>query len=874
MLMAFINKLKNQRTNQAGLASVVVVSVLVVVLSLIAIGFSRDMDRAVRQSANSSLGTAATYAARSGINDAIAYIKANPAAMATNCSDLLTDSSSDATKILANLSGDSTTKYTCMLLNPRPTDLAYQKVSSFKSQVVRINPTANLSKLMFSWQAYDQSITAFPAAGSLSLTDETAWGTNKYQPILRLSLYAVPTAVSGSVALQYLANPANSAYKTFFFYPNQAASASPSVTEINWSLGNGSLQKVNCADVHSAIFNTGTFSGSADNNCNVIINSLPSDVGHAPYYYYARITPLYTDASVIIKGNDAANSALQLINTQAIVDVTAKSGTATKRLQARVDIASNSGTDVNISASDDAFPEYALRTSNTLCKRVQVQNPGSGIRIDPASKADCSQGATIIDEQLPAQPSTGAASSITTNSARLNGTVDPKGADVLTCYFNYGTTTGYGSKQNCRPSLPRASNGPGTPVYADVGGLAQYTDYHFQLCVTNIANSWDNGVTCDGDQTFKTKALPPTVTITPGSQTITKGQQATVSWSTSPSFAPTTCNLTGHWAGYSTASSDIKTDTFNSPGTYTYTAVCTGPGGQGNTASATVTVNDPPPPSAQLGYLGVSVASNYTSNDYNYSCTNSTHASIALYPNMHNGVNGGENPVSGTSGRITLGGYYWPGDVFSARLSCYNDSGGVGTMSIPSTYFSPPVFSDFGISGQYQASPSSSAYCGDPVHRYVVCITWWSARQGSIDAFTDAYVSVKYCNIHWEANNGRVGVYNATLPKTNGNNYSLGFDSSPSGTVTITCYGDQGIPASGPPSNSVSRDIIIYAPIPGIPAPTPAPPAPSPAPGPGPAPTPPPGGGGGCGLLPGGSFYNYGFMTFPHIFFGRPPSCF
>ncbi len=40
---------------------------------------------------------------------------------------------------------------------------------------------------------------------------------------------------------------------------------------------------------------------------------------------------------------------------------------------------------------------------------------------------------------------TGAASSVLTQSATLNGTVDPNGSDT-TYYFEYGTTTAYGRR--------------------------------------------------------------------------------------------------------------------------------------------------------------------------------------------------------------------------------------------------------------------------------------------------------------------------------------------------------------------------------------------------------------------------------------------
>ena len=71
---------------------------------------------------------------------------------------------------------------------------------------------------------------------------------------------------------------------------------------------------------------------------------------------------------------------------------------------------------------------------------------------------------------------TKAASSVTSSSAKLNGTVNPNGL-ATTCYFDYGTSTGYGSKS------ATVSAGAGTRsvnVSATVSGLGAGI-YHFRV---------------------------------------------------------------------------------------------------------------------------------------------------------------------------------------------------------------------------------------------------------------------------------------------------------------------------------------------------------------------------------------------------------
>src|SRR3990167_4237566 len=125
--------------NQSGMASVVIVSVLVVILTLISVGFARVMDRAVNNSVNNQLGSSAYYVARSGISDASAYLAVTPNASADTCDDLLgsgkpLQGASDSLSTASN----GVAKYTCILIDQTPTELNYQKIDPFKSQVVKL----------------------------------------------------------------------------------------------------------------------------------------------------------------------------------------------------------------------------------------------------------------------------------------------------------------------------------------------------------------------------------------------------------------------------------------------------------------------------------------------------------------------------------------------------------------------------------------------------------------------------------------------------------------------------------------------------------------------------------------------------------------
>jgi hypothetical protein len=89
---------------------------------------------------------------------------------------------------------------------------------------------------------------------------------------------------------------------------------------------------------------------------------------------------------------------------------------------------------------------------------------------------------------------TNPATLITGHSATLNGTVDPH-ASSTTVYFQYGTTTSYGSRT---PDQIKTGN-TYQNVAANISGLTAHTTYHFRIVGTNTV-----GTRYGTDKTFIT----------------------------------------------------------------------------------------------------------------------------------------------------------------------------------------------------------------------------------------------------------------------------------------------------------------------------------------------------------------------------------
>ncbi len=99
---------------------------------------------------------------------------------------------------------------------------------------------------------------------------------------------------------------------------------------------------------------------------------------------------------------------------------------------------------------------------------------------------------------------TSSATAIEPTAATLNGTVNPDGALLSECKFEYGTTSAYGQSQAC--DLTPAEIGTGTSavaVKADISGLTLGATYHFRLIAKN-----PEGTSNGEDQTFKTLSPP------------------------------------------------------------------------------------------------------------------------------------------------------------------------------------------------------------------------------------------------------------------------------------------------------------------------------------------------------------------------------
>ncbi|TMK98109.1 MAG: hypothetical protein E6G34_10600 [Actinobacteria bacterium] len=113
---------------------------------------------------------------------------------------------------------------------------------------------------------------------------------------------------------------------------------------------------------------------------------------------------------------------------------------------------------------------------------------------------------SFVVAAIPPAVTTEGASSVARTSAAMYGSVNPRGAGINACYFEYGPTFAYGHSVECgflaelRAWPPSGTNT--VPVFARIYGLSPATTYHFRL-----VGAGEGGTGVGADDSFTT--MPP-----------------------------------------------------------------------------------------------------------------------------------------------------------------------------------------------------------------------------------------------------------------------------------------------------------------------------------------------------------------------------
>jgi hypothetical protein len=387
---------QNHKYNQKGVASIFVVMTLMTLLALISIGFSRLMNREVRQSLDRQLSTAAYYAAESGINDSRDYVSAGGAKI-DGCPTASGDNHPNGNNYFVtngDISGDGLFKYSCVIINPTPNQI-HLTIAPGQSQVIKLSGSSlsSLSRLYFSWQnaqTYQNSPQPLGTYGSLP---QQASVSHDNTGLLRVGLYPMVGSCSdaatynryiGALGGDTADATLECAARNYFMYPDAGSGAAPNCgySSLKNSNGcvrydstgdNGGLVPGNCVSPTKAP-NTSFKNQASPQFCNSVVSNLtPVSAGNANAYYL-RLTAVYQTIQVFIQATDNAvtPNSLPISNAEAIIDITGTGNDVLRRVQ----------TYAPLQVNNPQF-NYGLQSMESVCKLFRNDVPQPGIYDNP-----------------------------------------------------------------------------------------------------------------------------------------------------------------------------------------------------------------------------------------------------------------------------------------------------------------------------------------------------------------------------------------------------------------------------------------------------------------------------------------------------------
>ncbi len=329
-----------QNKDQRGLVSFMITLIMMLVISLIVIGFTQVTNRNRREQLDRQLSMEAFYAAESGVNAAASIAKASlltPQGVAaqTTCSG----SKYPATPLSINPS----VGYTCVLVTPNVPSIVTNAnpLTSSIFPLVPVDSAGNAvtpTQLTFSWStAQGTSATSSGCQTYGQFPKNDASYTCPFG-LLRVDLMLGSGGGGGGSAAVFAA-------RTVTLYMQPLASG-------------GSVQTINNFSAPKGLI-VGSQYNSTTKTYTATVNLAPAAQSNQ---YYMRITTFYRDSPrIVIAGTNAAG-AINFADAQAIIDVTGKAQDVLRRVQVTLPL--NQYTSIT--------PEGAVQSVAGVCKQFST----------------------------------------------------------------------------------------------------------------------------------------------------------------------------------------------------------------------------------------------------------------------------------------------------------------------------------------------------------------------------------------------------------------------------------------------------------------------------------------------------------------------
>ncbi len=325
--------------DQRGLVSFMITLIMMMVISLIVIGFTQVTNSNRREELDRELSMQAFYAAESGVNAATGIVRASLSAPTgvkaqTTCNDSTYPASATA------LSSSPSVGYTCLLVNPDVPSIV-TNANQQTSSVFPLDPVTSTgvattpTQLTFTWSAA-QGTTAW-AAGCQTYGSFPNNG-GSYTCAFGLLRVDLMYGASGGSAAALAANTV-----TLFMQPLAWGSHAQTITSFSSPKG----------------IIVGALYDSASKTYTATVSLAPAV---QTTQYYVRITTLYRDSPRIVVDGTNAGTDLSFANAQAIIDSTGKAQDVLRRIQVTVPL----------QQYDSNIPEGAVQSVAAVCKQFST----------------------------------------------------------------------------------------------------------------------------------------------------------------------------------------------------------------------------------------------------------------------------------------------------------------------------------------------------------------------------------------------------------------------------------------------------------------------------------------------------------------------
>jgi PilX N-terminal len=339
--------LRLRKLGESGMVSIIVTMVLIIVMTLVVLGMSRNSIREQRQALDRQLSDQAFYNAESGIGDWAKHLS-DPANALLPVDKTTCDDSGYNRPAGGNQIGpDTENTYSCLLYDKAPRSIILSDLSISDSKTIPITSATGISSLVFSWTSSSAggTVTSGCSVSAGGALPTTLGPTNCNLGGLKVDLVDPGvlnrTALTTNNFIAYLLPNNGGAGATLNYASGRGNSADPVPSVANQGL----IGVANCAN--------GT-------GCSISINFSPNNLpSNSTLFLHLR--SLYQTNNVVITGIDSAGNPVRFINSQIMIDATGKAKDVLRRVQVRVG-----------ATSQYAGTDFSLRTADSICKLIDV----------------------------------------------------------------------------------------------------------------------------------------------------------------------------------------------------------------------------------------------------------------------------------------------------------------------------------------------------------------------------------------------------------------------------------------------------------------------------------------------------------------------